>query len=274
MYLVADVGGTKTLVALMTKSGEIKQKIKYPTPKEYSDFVDEFTTRTKPIIKDVEMICLAIPGRIDREHGIGIAFGNLKWTDVEIDRDIEKSTGVKTIVENDSKVGGLAEAIEVLDIYKKTLYVAIGTGIGVALIQDGKIPKSLQGIEAGFMQFTRGGKNIEWEDFASGRAIKQRFGKEARDITDEKTWAIIGKDIGQGLIELIPVLQPEVIIIGGGIGTHFPKYKAALIKYLRRYETPMAPIPPIRQAKRPEEAVLVGCYYLIRQQDEKANNKS
>jgi len=265
MYLVADVGGTKTLVALMTKSGKIKQKIKYPTPAKYTDFVAEFTTRTKPIIKDVEMICLAIPGLIDREKGVGLAFGNLKWKNVSIDHDIEKTLGVSTIIENDSKAGGLAEALGVEDRYKKVLYVTIGTGIGVAVVQDGRIPKSLRDIEAGSMQFTRDGKLIEWEDFASGRMIKKRFGKEARNITNKNTWKIIGKDIGQGLIELIAVIQPEVVIIGGGIGTYFPKYKEPLIKYLKKYETPLAPIPPIIQAKDPEEAVLMGCYYLIKQ---------
>ncbi len=100
---------------------------------------------------------------------------------------------------------------------------------------------------------------------ASGRAIVERFGKRASDIDDPKTWQIISHDMALGLIDLVSVIQPEVIVMGGGVSTNFDKYIAYLRKELKQYETPLVPVPPIIKAQRPEEAVIYGCYDYIRQ---------
>ena len=108
------------------------------------------------------------------------------------------------------------------------------------------------------------GKLVAWEDFASGKAIVERFGKQAKDIDDTATWQRIVHDWAHGFLELIALVQPDVIIIGGSVGTHFAKYSNLLKKELSTYHNPMVPIPPIIQASRPELAVVYGCYDLAR----------
>jgi predicted NBD/HSP70 family sugar kinase len=104
------------------------------------------------------------------------------------------------------------------------------------------------------------GKMVTWESFASGKAIVKRFGKRAEDIHDAKTWKIISHDISLGLIDLIAVLQPEVIVFGGGVDIFFERFKEHLEDALKKYETPLTPIPPLIKAARPNEAVVYGCY--------------
>jgi predicted NBD/HSP70 family sugar kinase len=59
-------------------------------------------------------------------------------------------------------------------------------------------------------------------------------------------------------------VQPEVIVIGGSVGGHLSRFKDFLEKELKKFETPLIPIPPIRQAQRPDDAVLYGCYDLAK----------
>jgi glucokinase len=110
------------------------------------------------------------------------------------------------------------------------------------------------------------GKLLEWEDFASGRAIYAHLGKKAADITDEDDWKHIAHNLALGVFNHIALLQPDLIVIGGSIGTYFDHYNQYLLEELKIFEMPVVPIPPIVQAQRPEEVVLFGCYDAARQQ--------
>ena len=57
------------------------------------------------------------------------------------------------------------------------------------------------------------------------------------------------------------MLQPDVIIIGGSIGTYFERYYPTLKRLLTEHLPAHIDVPEIRQAAHPEEAVVYGCYY-------------
>ena len=107
-------------------------------------------------------------------------------------------------------------------------------------------------------------KLTPWEDFASGRAIHERYGKLARDISDPKIWQQIARDLSVGLIANIAIVQPDAVVVGGGVGSHFDKFGSFLRAEMKRYETPLIPIPPILPAKNSESAVIYGCYELAK----------
>lgn len=260
MYLGIDIGGTKTFVACLDAHGVIQECVRFPTPRFYSEFLREAakavaTLSTKNFIAG----CVAVPGKVDRTRGIGIVLGNLPWRNVPIQRDIQKMAGCPVIIENDANLAGLSEAMLVKQ-YSKVLYVTISTGIGTGIIIDQRIDSDFADSEGGHMVLEHKGKLMRWEHFASGKAIVERFGKRAQDISDDKTWKIIARDIALGLTELIVILQPEAIIIGGGVGSYFERYEQFLIKELHRYETPLVNLPVLQKARRPEEAVVFGCY--------------
>jgi glucokinase len=101
----------------------------------------------------------------------------------------------------------------------------------------------------------------EWESFASGKAIHATYNSYAKDITNERTWQQIADRISRGFLAVVPMIQPDVIIIGGSIGTYFNRFGTQLEAILREKLPPHIACPTFRQAKHPEEAVLYGCYY-------------
>ncbi|MCA9330365.1 ROK family protein, partial [Candidatus Saccharibacteria bacterium] len=208
---------------------------------------------------------VAVPGRIDRKRKIGIAFGNRPWRNIPIGDDVRKIVKCPVSIENDTKLAALSEAILIQKNFKKVLYVTISTGISSGLIVDGVIEPNLADSESGQMWLEHNGKLSQWEDFASGRAIVKTYGKLASEITDKKIWQNIAQNIAKGLIELIVIIQPEIIVLGGGVSTHFDKFKDPLLNNLHQMEVPLAPIPSIKKALRPEEAVIYGCYELLKQ---------
>lgn len=272
MYLAVDIGGTKTLVASLTNEGVIQERIRFLTPKDYADFIHLLEeTVAKLTTNDFIGCCIAVPGKVDREHGIGIAMGNLPWKNVHIVSDAGKFISCPIVVENDANLAGLSESMLVKDRYNRVLYVTISTGIGTGIIIDHVIAPDFADSEGGQVMVEHAGKLETWENLISGRAIVKRFGKRAQDITDDKTWRHISHDIALGLIDLVTVIQPQIIVLGGGVNTYFDRFSNFLIAALKRYETPLVVIPPIVAAKRPEDAVLYGCYDLAKARHGKAH---
>jgi glucokinase len=264
MYVGVDIGGSKTLIAVLDESGVIIEQIKFPTPEDYDAFlgaadkaISDFRT------KDFQAAGVAIPGKINRREGVGIVFGNLSWRDVPVQADFEKLLSCPVALENDANLAALSEAM-LLQKYQKVLYVTISTGIGTGIVIGQTIDPVFADSEGGQMALEYNGKIASWEDFASGRAIVERFGKKAKDIDDPAIWRRIAHDWARGFIELIALVQPDIIVIGGSVGIYFDKYIDMLKDELSTYHNPMVPIPPIQQAARPELAVIYGCYDLAR----------
>src|SRR3989344_2529837 len=262
MYLAIDVGGTKTLFALFDNEGNIIEKNKFPTAQDYPKFLDDLKNATALIkVHQVAAVCCAIPAIVDRQNGVGLAFGRLPWKNVPIRDDLEDIfNGAKVFVENDAKLAGLSEALLVHDRYKNVLYLTIGTGIGDGIITDGKIDVDYQDSEAGQMVLEHKGQMGKWEDMASGKTIVKLHGQKAKEISDPKIWQDYVGFLAPGIDPLVATLQPDVIIVGGGVGAHFEKFESFLNQELLKYENNMIKMPPIIKAKRPEEAVIYGCY--------------
>jgi predicted NBD/HSP70 family sugar kinase len=265
MYLAIDIGGTKTLVASLTNEGVIDQKIRFETPESYKDFLQALADTVVNIPTDNFLACgVGMPGRVDRKNGKGIALGNLPWKNIPIQEDIKKIVKCPVVVDNDANLAGLSEAMLVKSKYDRVLYITISTGIGTGIIINQEIDPAFADSEGGHMLLEHNDRLLSWESFASGHAIVDRYGKQAREITSETTWKHIARDLSVGLIDLIAVIQPQIIIIGGSVGHYLEKYKKPLVEALNQYESPLVPIPPIHEAQRPEEAVLFGCYDLAK----------
>lgn len=265
MYLGVDIGGTKTLVACFDAKGQLKNDVKFATPDDYEAWLEHCKAALAELqCDDFTAGCVAIPGVVDRHDGIGIEFGNLPWQDVPIARDIERLADCPILVENDAKVAGFSEAINIKDEFHNVLYITIGTGIGIAHIKDGINDLRVNDRGGNIISLPYHGQHVGWESFAAGPAIVKRFGKQASDITDEATWKVLAHDFAGGLLDLIAKYQPEVVVIGGGVGTYFERFDKFLTAELKQCETPMMHMPVLRRAQRPEEAVLYGCYELTK----------
>lgn len=262
MIVTVDTGATKTLIASFTKDGKLGEQIKFPTPKNSKKYVKILrnTLIEKYSDQNVEMIVVALPGII--KNGVAIWCNNLKWKNFNATTALKGVLGnTPIIIENDANLAGLAETRALKTIPPFSLYVTVSTGIGTGIITDGHINPSIRHSEGGHSLVEFNGKIHEWESFAAGSAIVKTYGKYAHDITSKRTWNEIADRISRGFLALIPVLQPDVIIIGGSVGTYFERYSKQLNKILKNRLPTHIPLPKIVQAKHPEQAVIYGCYY-------------
>ena len=262
MLVTVDTGGTKTLIASFSEDGVIGRQIKFPTPPNQDDYTDLLKSTLKKEYGGhrVEAIVVGMPGIV--KDGVAIWCENLKWSNFNVAQALKDTLGSTPIlVENDANLAGLAETRTLKPQPDFSLYVTISTGIGTGIITNGKIDPELRLSEGGRSLVEYNGSVREWEDFASGKAIYRSYGQYARDIHDEQTWYQIADRISRGFLALIPVLQPETIIIGGSIGTFFDQYADKLTGILKEKLPPHIPCPPFLQAQHPEQAVIYGCYY-------------
>ncbi len=237
---------------------------RFPTPKVYIAFLKELAINVASLsTKDFKAGCVAAPGTINRQSGVALDFGNLPWHDVPLKTDLQKLLNCPIVVENDANLAGLSEA-RLISEYDCVLYVTISTGIGTGIITKGQIDPEMADSEGGHIVLEHNNRLQTWESFASGKAIVRRYGKRAGEITSRITWKAISRDLALGLYDLIAFIQPDVVVLGGGVSTHLERFKHLLNAELRRFETPLTPIPPILQAQRPEEAVIYGCFELAK----------
>ncbi len=262
MIITIDTGGTKTLVSSFGKNGKMGESIKFPTPastKEYVKLLKE-TVRTQYSHNEVDVIVLALPGII--KDGVAVWCNNLGWANFNAAKELhDMLPGVPLLVENDANLAGLAETRALNPVPVSSLYVTVSTGIGSGVITNGFIDPGLRHSEAGRALVEYDGRVQSWETFASGQAITKVYKKFARDITSKRTWRQISDRISRGFLAVIPIIQPEVIIIGGSVGTSFERYGDMLKQILTEHLPPHIPCPKIVSAQHPEQAVVYGCYY-------------
>lgn len=262
MLVAVDTGGTKTLVASFLDNGRIGVQFKFPTPPDEHDYIRTLSRELEAHFGDkkVDAIVIALPGIV--KNGIAVWCNNLKWSNFDVGSALKGILGgAPIIVENDANLAGLAETRQLRKIPEQSLYVTVSTGIGSGIITDGKLNHALRHSEAGRSLVEYDGVVREWETFGSGKAIYNTYGKFAKDITSKRDWRHIADRISRGFLAIIPVLQPDVIIIGGSIGTYFDRYDEALKGLLAERLPGHIPLPKIVQAKHPELAVIYGCYY-------------
>jgi predicted NBD/HSP70 family sugar kinase len=268
MYLAVDIGGSKTLLAVFSEDGQKVSQVKTKTPQNYRKFLAEIKTLAKPLLEEYEIsdCCCAVPGLLDRQKGVAIRFGNLTWENVPIKKDIGALLGgIPVLIENDANLGGLSEATLVHEKYKRVAYITLSRGIGGKILINGKIDPDFADAEVGFMVLNYQGELTEWEEFASGDALFKKTGLLASQVNDPAIWKDYAYGVAMGLQPLLVLWEPDVVIIGGGVGAHFEKFEPYLKEGLSKFNSHMVNIPTIIKARRPEEAVIYGCYEFIQQ---------
>ena len=262
MLVTVDTGGTKTLIASFEKNGDIGEMIKFPTPPNQDDYVALLRKTLQDTYAHLpaEALVVGLPGIV--KDGVAVWCNNLGWKNFDAQQALAGVLGdTPVIIENDANLAGLSETRILEPTPISSLYVTVSTGIGTGIITNGHIDPGLRHSEGGRALVEFDGVIREWESFASGQAIYQAYGKYARDITSQRVWNQIADRISRGFLAAIPIIQPDVVIIGGSIGSYFEKYGNQLEAILQEKLPPHIVCPRFVQAKHPEEAVIYGCYY-------------
>lgn len=264
MLITVDTGGTKTLVTAFNHHGKPGEEFRFATPKNEDDYIgtlseilhDQYVSKGHKI----DGVALAVPGTVRDNKAMNCP--NLGWKNFDIAGRLEPLLDKAPVwLENDANLAGLSEVLRLKKQPRNGLYVTISTGIGTGIIANGTIDPNMSMSEGGHMLVEYDGRLREWESFASGRAIKATYGRYARDITNRHIWTQIADKISRGFLVMIPMIMPDVIIIGGSIGTYYDRYIEQLKKFISEQLPPYIAMPTFHQAKYPEEAVIYGCYY-------------
>jgi glucokinase len=263
-----DIGGSKILVVAGDERYRILRSQKIETPESAGQGLVEITHLIEKVAghEPIRSIVVAAPGPLDRAKGVILKTPNMEWENVEVVNYLNNHFKVPVSLEKDADAAALAEAtIGAAKGQPYVLYVTISTGIGTGVIINGQIYHGASDPEGGHMDITAEGRSEEFEYAASGKALIRRFGKAGYQITDPKVWDEFAKDLAVGLHNLIVVLSPSVVVIGGGVGVHFHKFEAFLRQHLVELQPahydPL-PIPPIVPAQNMETAVAYGTLIL------------
>ena len=214
-YIIGiDIGGSKIIAALV-KGAQIFHKIKIPMPKNKKDFFDKLEKVIGELIKkaggkkNIRGIGCGIGGALDLEKGIILSWSNIKFLDkLNIKSWLKKQFNYEVRIDNDAKCFIRAEYLFGAGKgYKNIVGITLGTGVGGGIIIGGKMVYGENGSagEIGHM-IINNGKDLEETTVKQMRKLK--FSKIAAKEFE--------KNLGIGLANIINILDPEIIIIGGG----------------------------------------------------------
>jgi len=254
-YIGIDVGGTKIHAATVSSSGKIIRQMLVPTPKNKTEAIEKIAEMANALSdKNTTAIGIGVPGPVDFEKGVVFELPNLKgWNNVPLGRIASKATGLACTVENDAKCFLLAEmAFGAAKGKRNVVGIIMGTGFGSAVAIGGKIYRGAHGSageaghtiisgRSGALGFRNAG---ELESYASGKAVAvMAGGKDARIVFeaaakgDKKAKDIVKKAahyFGVGLANIINILDPEMIVVGGSLSNALPQMLPAMRKVISR----------------------------------------
>lgn len=261
MIVTVDTGGTKTLIASFDKTGEKQTIAKFPTPRDRIEYLEAVAAhiRDSTDTDSIKAIAVAMPGPIRNQKVLRTP--NIGWSDFDVTHDLgEFFPGVPVFLQNDAALAGIFESRE-LDSTGLSIYVTLSTGAGGGITYNGRLLSELERFEVGSMRVEYEGQLQRWEDVASGSKFYERHGQYGSDVEDPEIWQNYAERAAIGLQILISLLEPNHLIIGGSMGTHFAKYSKQLQKILDERIAKHMAVTTVSQAAHPEEAVIYGCYY-------------
>jgi len=235
-YTGIDLGGTKILTFLCDEDRKIIAKIKTSTDAHKGvdavinnmiGTVDDVCSEAEISINRLKGIGVGVPGPVDSRTGMVYDCPNLSgWKNIEVKKILSEKLGVPVKVENDARVAGLAEArIGAAKGFDHVFYVTVSTGIGGAIIINGKIYHGAIGAAGEFGQMKLLDGSV-FESHFSGTAINKRFGVKTEHLSelvkkgDPGASAALNhliNGIGTYLSNITTLLNPEIIVIGGGV---------------------------------------------------------
>ncbi len=225
------------------------------TAHKLSELIREL--KEKCPLQDGELCAVGIgsPGVIDSARGVVVKWSNFGWKDVPLAKLVSDEVGLPVFVTNDANAAALGEAkYGSGKSYRDSALITLGTGVGGGIVLGGKLLEGYRsaGGELGHIVIKRGGYPCTCgrrgclECYASATALKRETRRALLEHRDTLMWEglssvdeLSGKTafvaarkgdevaegivseyvecLGEGIANLVNVLRPEVIILGGGV---------------------------------------------------------
>lgn len=263
IYLGVDIGGTKTAAGLVTEAGAVVAQAVCPTPAASGGqaVLTQAIALAKSLLTDnggghlIAGIGIGAGGQIDANTGVALFATNVlpDWAGVRIKDGFADAFAAvdpsRIAVDNDVNALAMGELrFGRAKGLATVVFLALGTGVGGALLIDGRLHHGARfsGAEFGHIiinctplaRMDTGGHRGTLEAYASGPGLLQTY----FEITDHVDDAIKGRDVaadavndtggpgalavsktgeylGWGLVSLANALDPDIIVIGGGLAS-------------------------------------------------------
>lgn len=260
-----DLGGTKILIALVDKnSGEVLEHVKKKTKKDKGpkniirkmlEGIEELIEISGKSFDEISSIGVGAAGQIDRENGVIIAAANLDCYDLNLKEILTEKFNIPVYVGNDVEIATIGEQkFGAGKDCNDFVCVFVGTGVGSAIVKDGKIITGATGTagEIGHIIVDLNGRQCSCgahgclEAYASRSAIERRIegalkkGRKScildyletgKSITSSMIQKSIEREdelviqcvteaseyLSGGIASIINFINPELIILGGGL---------------------------------------------------------
>jgi glucokinase len=292
-----DVGGTKILAGVVDEQGRVLQRAMGDTPHRSLEpsVVEDAVAHAVAELReryDVAAVGVGAAGFVDL-GGTVLFSPHLSWRREPLTAALERRIGLPVAVDNDANVTALAEFHAGAGrAYRHAVVITLGTGIGGAVVNDGRLFRGAHGLagEFGHVQVVPDGRGCEcgqtgcWEQYCSGRAllraVRRRPEAPVEPTGSEVTaaaelgdaWALaafeeVGSWLGVGSAGLVAALDPEIIIIGGGLSAAGDLLlgPARTAFELRLSGRGFRPVPPLVRAELGPEAGMIGAGLLAHQ---------
>jgi predicted NBD/HSP70 family sugar kinase len=218
MYILIDIGGTKTRVALTEHREAILPPLVFETPHVFEEWFNKLIQETTTLLqgRKVHGVIVGVPGRLTEDKGSIKNTPHLpQWNGVELKKRIEDRFTCTCILENDTALVGLGEAwYGAGKGYPIVAYVTISTGVNGVRIVNGKIDSNIFGFEIGHT-IVNDNKSVEY--FISGSALEERYGKPSHEVHNVAVWAEVNHYAGVLGANVTMFWSPSIIVYGGPV---------------------------------------------------------
>ena len=239
-YVCIDIGGTAIKAGVLDENARIIEQLNIPT--EAMQGGSYVLARVKRIIeryavlRKITGICISTTGMVDTAQG-SIIYANENmpgYMGINLKNEIEKTFGIPCEVETDVNCAGLAEYWNgAAQKSQSALCMTIGTGIGGCAIVNGQLLRgiSYSACEVGYMNIN----GNRFENQASTTALVKKVAERKKDKISEWNGKRIlesaekndkicieainemAEILGLGIANICYVLNPEIVVLGGGI---------------------------------------------------------
>jgi fructokinase len=258
LYAGIEAGGTKFVCAVGSSPQDIRAEARFPTttPEETLAKTVTFFKAQQAASGPIAALGIGSFGPVDLLHG-SPTYGYITttpkpyWANTDLVGPLQKALGVPVGFDTDVNAAALGEwrwgAGQGLD---NLIYLTIGTGVGGGALVNGQLLHGLVHPEMGHILLHRDASRDPFpgacpfhghcfEGMAAGPALEKRWGQRAETLPlDHPAWDIEAHYIAQGLADLVCVLSPQRIILGGGVMEQrqlFPKVRQETLRLLNGY---------------------------------------
>jgi len=220
MYVIFDIGGTKTLIGVTYDKITFESAV-LPTNLDFKRALLEIKETVQKLSKGAKIEGVVGGVRaLDKDKGVLHDQPHFPlWVDKPLRAELVNMFNAPVWLENDAALAGLGEALAGAGRgYKVVVYITVSTGIGGVRIVNGKI-------DSGDKKFVEIIKIItpnnnepqHLESYVSGTAIEASYGVKAENLKDSKAWIEITNSLAIGLNNVIVQWSPDIIVLGGGV---------------------------------------------------------